>query len=228
MKHLRLFTVLAVLLGLSMPAFAQDPPADPPATTDTTSSSDTADAPDTTSEDKPKADSPEKENGDAVASTGNAPNDTTPKAETDKSSDPTKQSALSKLADDLMAILIPAFLALVGMLVTFILNWVRKKFKLNVSDAQIASWAALAERAANRGAEWARNKARDMTDGKKVPGPEILEVAVDWAVEMGRSLKLPEMGREKLVGLIESHLAARRKDPGDPLPLEDKPDAEPA
>lgn len=215
---LRLITTLTALvlaLGLGSSAFAQDPPADTPAAT----TPDTAPAADTAPDPKPeapKADAPEKENGAAVASNGNAPAETL-EAET-SSADPTKQSALSKLSEDLMNILIPAFLALIGMLVTFILNWVRKKFKLNVSDAQIATWATLAEKAANRGAEWARNKAKELTEDKKVPGPEVLEVAVDWAVEMGRSLKLPEMGREKLIGLIEGHLAAKRANPADPLP----------
>ena len=121
-----------------------------------------------------------------------------------------KQTALSKLSEELMDIFIPAFLALISSLVAFLLNWVRKKFKLNVSNDQIDIWAKVAEKAAARGAEWARNKAKDLTEGEKVPGPEVLEVAVDWAVEMGKTFKLPEMGREKLIGLIESHLHNKR------------------
>jgi hypothetical protein len=211
----RLITILPMLVllcGLSFPAFAQDPPADPPATTETAPAPDTTPAPDPKPEDKPKADAPEKENGDAEPDASNPP------AADEPAKDDAKQTALSKLSEELMNILIPAFVTLIGLLVTFILNWVRRKFKLNVSDAQIASWAVLAEKAANRGAEWARNKAKDLTDDKTVPGPEILEVAVDWAVEMGKSLKLPEMGREKLIGLIEGHLATKRADPDDPMP----------
>lgn len=128
-------------------------------------------------------------------------------------------TALSKLSSEVLNILVPVFLLLIGLLVTWILNWVRKKFKLDVTDQQIASWVSLADKAANRGAEWARNKAIELTEGKTVPGPEVLEVAVNWAIEMGIAFNLPEMGREKLIGLIESNLYARREDPHHPLPL---------
>ena len=131
-----------------------------------------------------------------------------------------QETALSKLSAEVLSILIPAFLALIGLLVTWVLNKIRKVLHLNVTDKQIAAWAALADKAANRGAEWARNKARDLTEGETIPGPEVLEVAVDWAIEMGRAFNLPEMGREKLVGLIESHLHAKREDSANPLPLE--------
>lgn len=129
-------------------------------------------------------------------------------------------TALSNLSAELMNILVPVFVSLIGALAAFLLNWVRKKFKLNVSDHQIAAWAGIAEKAANRGGEWARNKAKEATEDKKVPGPEVLEIATDWAVEMGVHFNLPEMGREKLIGLIESHLHAKREDPEHPLPLE--------
>jgi hypothetical protein len=121
-----------------------------------------------------------------------------------------EETALSKLSAEILNILIPAFLLLIGFLVTWILNKVRAKLHLDVSDKQIASWADIANKAALRGSEWARNKAKDLTDDKTIPGPEVLEVAVDWAVEMGRAFKLPEIGREKLVGLIEGHLNTDR------------------
>lgn len=124
--------------------------------------------------------------------------------------DANEPTAISKLVNELMNVLIPAFITLIGLLATFILNWIRKKFKLNVSDHQISSWSTVAEKAAHRAAEWARNKSKQMTDGKKVPGPEVLDVAVDWAVEMGKAFKLPDIGREKLIGLIESRLHVKR------------------
>ena len=122
------------------------------------------------------------------------------------------KTALDNLSHELMNILVPAFVALIGGLVTFLLNWIRRKFKLTVSDQQIDAWAKLAERAAARGAEWARKKAKDLTEDEKVPGPEIMEVAANWAVEMGKTFKLPEIGREKLEGLIEAHLSTQRKE----------------
>lgn len=212
MRLITTFTALLLCLGVA-PTFAQDtPPTDVP-TAETAAAPEAAPAPEAAA----AATSPERENGDDVASDGNA-STAAPKPAIAPAMEEVKQTALAKLSEELLNILIPAFVTLIGLLVTLILNWVRKKFKLNVSDSQISTWSVLAEKAANRGAEWARNKAKDLTDGKTVPGPEILEVAVDWAVEMGKSLKLPEMGREKLIGLIEGHLAVKRADPNDPLP----------
>ena len=92
-----------------------------------------------------------------------------------------------------------------------LLNWLRRKFKLQVSDQQIATWSKLAAEAANRGAEWARAKAKTAADGQKVPGPDVLDVAVNWALDMGEAMKLPQLGREKLIGLIEAELFKTRK-----------------
>ena len=108
------------------------------------------------------------------------------------------RTALDNFSSEILNILIPGFLAFIGFLVTWILNKVRVKLHLTVSDQQIDSWARLAERAAGRGAEWARNQVKDLTEDEKIPGPDILEVAVNWATEMGKTFKLPEMGREKL------------------------------
>lgn len=123
------------------------------------------------------------------------------------------KTALDNLSSELLNILIPAFVALIGAIAASLLNWIRRKFKVNVSNDQIAQWSAIAEKAADRGGEWARNKAKDLTDGKRIPGPEILEVATNWAIEMGQHFNLPEMGREKLMGLIEGHLHSVRRDP---------------
>ena len=120
------------------------------------------------------------------------------------------QTSLDKLSSEIMNILIPVFLALIGALATMLLNWIRKKAKLDVSDKQISQWSMVAELGANRGAEWARNKMKTLTEDQTLPGPEILEVAVNWALDYGIAHGLPEMGREKLAGLIESKLHAKR------------------
>jgi len=119
-------------------------------------------------------------------------------------------TALAKFSTEIMNVLVPIFVTLIGALATLLLNWVRKKTKLEVSDKQIASWSAYAELGAARAGEWARNKANAAADGKKVPGPEVMEVAVNFAIDMGKQYKLPEMGREKLEGLIEGHLHKTR------------------
>jgi hypothetical protein len=109
-----------------------------------------------------------------------------------------------------MNILVPAFVTLIGALCALLLAWARKKLKLDVSDRQLSSWSSYAQVGADRAGEWARNKVKTLADGKKVPGPEVLEVAVNFAVDMAREHGLPEIGREKLEGLIESHLNRNR------------------
>jgi len=141
-----------------------------------------------------------------------------PEPKADDSS-PAAGTALQRLSDELMAILVPAFGALVTGLVGLLLTWVRKKYKIDVGDKQLDAWSKLAGKAAQRGGEWARNKMRDMTDDKKIPGPEILEVAANWALDIGKASGLPDIGREKLEGLIEAHLFSRRLDVDDSLPL---------
>jgi len=192
-KFVKLVCGLSLIAALwSSPAYGQDDPVTADPVIDTTSAEAVAPA--------PVVEAP------AVAE----PTPAVVVVEEAKASVP--PTALSKLTTEVMNILVPALLTLIGLLVAWVLNWVRKKFHLNVSDAQINAWSKLAEKAANRGAEWARNKAKTATEGVKVPGPDVLEVAVDWAVEMGRVFKLPEMGREKLIGLIESHLFVERTD----------------
>jgi len=212
---MRKYRFMTLVCGLSLlaalwgsPIYAQDDP-HPPAPDSAAETTAPPAAPEAT--DNPVA--PEGENGAAVEVPGVAnaePDVAVVVVEKAPAGEP--PTALAKLTTEVMNILIPAFLTLIGLLVAWVLNWVRKKFHLNVSDAQIDAWSKLAEKAANRGAEWARAKAKAATDGKKIPGPEVLEVAVDWAIEMGRVFKLPEMGREKLIGLIEGHLFTEREE----------------
>ena len=115
-------------------------------------------------------------------------------------------TGLSNLSSSIMDILVPVFVTLIGGLSAILLAWVRKKLKLDVSDKQIRQWSDYAEIGAARAGEWARNKAKGLAEGEKIPGPDVMDVAVNFAVELARENKLPEMGREKLEGLIESKL----------------------
>lgn len=194
---LKLLFVTALMLSFVSPAYAQDLPPEPVAT-------EVADAGEVAPTPAPveavaEAEAPETENGPAVENASNAPEPAL-----------AEETALSKLSAEIMNILIPVFSTLMLGLATLVLNWVRKKFKLDVSDKAIYQWSLIAKKAADRGGEWARNKAKDLTDGEKVPGPEVLEVAVDWAVMAGKQYGLPEMGREKLIGLIEGQLHVDR------------------
>jgi len=111
-----------------------------------------------------------------------------------------------------MNILVPVFGTLISGLVTLLLLWLRKRFKLQVSDEQINSWSKLSRKGALRAAEWARKKAKEAVDDKKIPGPDILEIAVNWALEAGKAAGLPEMGREKLEGWVEAELFDLRRE----------------
>jgi hypothetical protein len=120
------------------------------------------------------------------------------------------KTSLDKLSSEIMNILVPVFVTLIGGLAAAFLAWVRKKAKLDVSDKQINQWSMVAEMAAGRAGEWARNKTKELAEGKTLPGPEILEVGVNWGLDYGIAHGLPDIGREKLEGLIESKLHFKR------------------
>jgi len=115
-------------------------------------------------------------------------------------------TAIASATSEIMNILVPVFVALIGALATWILRKVQQKLHIDVGEKTAAAWGELARKAALRGGEWARKKSKDLTDGKKLPGGEVMEVAAGWAVEMAKQQKLPAMAREKLEGLIEAHL----------------------
>lgn len=117
-----------------------------------------------------------------------------------------EETSISRLSSEVLDILIPVLVAFVGAFATWALNKLQKKMGIELSANTIATWSNLAETAADRAGEWARKKSKDLTDGKKVPGPEVMEVAANWAIDMGKQLKLPQIGREKLEGLIEARL----------------------
>lgn len=122
------------------------------------------------------------------------------------------QTGIERLSDQLLAVLLPVFVTFIGGLALLLLNKLKKKFGLDVSDKTTEQWAALARSAAQRGAEWARKKAKEELAGKKVPGPEVLDVAVNWATEMAVWQGLPELARSKLEGLIEAELFKLRQE----------------
>jgi hypothetical protein len=197
---LKLLFVTALMLSFVSPTYAQDPPPDPVPAAVVVADADAGGLVETAPvEAIAVVETPETENGPAVEDVSNAPAPTL-----------AEETALSKLSTEIMNVLIPVFSTLMLGLATLVLNWVRKKFKLQVSDQSIHQWSLIAQKAADRGGEWARNKAKDLTDDKKVPGPEVLEVAVDWAVMAGKQYGLPDMGREKLIGLIEGRLHMNR------------------
>lgn len=127
-------------------------------------------------------------------------------------------TAISSATTEILNVLIPVLVSLVGLFATWILAKVKQKLHLDVSQKTSEAWAELARKAALRGGEWARKKSKELTDGKKVPGGEVMEVAASWAVEMAKQQKLPEMARSKLEGLIEAHLHEMREAAESPTP----------
>jgi hypothetical protein len=121
-------------------------------------------------------------------------------------------TSISRVTTDVLNVLLPIFVAFIGGLATWGAKKVLDKLHITLADSVMDQWSALAEKAAMFGAEYARKKAKELTDGKKVPGPEVLEAAASWAVSMGESMKLPDMAGDALKGLIESHLFKLRMD----------------
>lgn len=121
-------------------------------------------------------------------------------------SDEPVKTGLQAFTDQVLAVLAPIFVAFIGSLATYLLYLFQKKTGIQVSDATRQQWEQIARKAALRGAEWARKKAKESTDGKKVPGPEVLDQAVLWATQLAQTMKLPELARDELVGLIEAKL----------------------
>jgi len=115
-------------------------------------------------------------------------------------------TAIASATQEVMNILVPLFVSIVGALAAWILSKVRQKLNLDIGEKASAAWDDLARKAALRGAEWARKKSKDLTEGKKLPGGEVMEVAATWAIEMAKQQGLPELARAKLEGLIESRL----------------------
>lgn len=126
--------------------------------------------------------------------------------------DAAPQTALQTFTDQVMAILIPAFVTLIGLFATWILMKVKAKLHIDVGVKTQEAWAQLARDAALRGAEWARKKAKDVVGDRKIPGGEVMEVAANWALQMAEQQGLPTLAREKLVGLIESELFKLRRE----------------
>jgi len=137
------------------------------------------------------------------------------------------QTALDNLSTQILDILIPVFGTFIATLAAWVLLKIKAKLHIEVSDKTAAAWEDLAEKAALRAGEWARNKAKTLTDGKKIPGPEILEVGANWAIDMAVARGLPALARNKLEGLIEAKLFQYRANgvptsPGEmPPPAED-------
>lgn len=209
---LKLLLTVALLFGLSSHSFAQDTTPPSPVAVSAFDAGPMADA-------MPAAPAPVVE--------APAPAEAAPKAAPAEAA-PSGETGLSKLSSSLMDIIIPAFSTLILGLFAVLLAWVRKKLKLDVSNQTIYQWSDVIRKAIARGDEWARNKAKDLADGKKVPGPDILDVSLDWAIEAGRAYGLPEMGREKLIGLLESQLHLERQDASHVRPLELDPPTNPA
>lgn len=121
-------------------------------------------------------------------------------------------TGLQSLEQAVMAILVPVVVAAASSLGLWIMNKLRQKLHLQVSDAQISQWNAILQHAVLRGAEYARNEADKLVEGKKVPGGQVMDAAVAFAVAAAESAGLPEKARSEIEGWIEGHLNATRRE----------------
>jgi len=133
-------------------------------------------------------------------------------------------TSVERFTGQLMDVLVPVFVTFIGALTTWVLSLARKKLGITIGDANVSAWSSLARKAALRAAEWSRNKTKELAEGQKIPGPQVLEVAANFAIDMGIHANLPTIGREKLEALIEAELFNLRredppKSPPEPMPL---------
>jgi hypothetical protein len=124
----------------------------------------------------------------------------------------TEPTALQNFVNQVLAILAPVIISALGVVTTWILFKIKQKLHIEVSQATQDAWAKLANDAAHRGAEWARQQALAAVGDKKIPGGAVMDVAANWAMQMAEQQKLPDMARAKLTGLIESELFKIRRD----------------
>lgn len=117
-----------------------------------------------------------------------------------------KRTSLDVLSSEILNILIPSFISAIGILATMLLAWIGKKAKIDISEKRMSQWQGIAQLAAGRAGEWGRNELKKVTEGKTIPGPDILEVGVNWGLEYGIAHGLPDIGRRKFEGLLESFL----------------------
>ena len=121
-------------------------------------------------------------------------------------------TALDRLSAGLLDIIVPVVVTAVGVFASWCLLKLKQKLHLDISDASLDQWSNLAKSAAARGAEWARNEAKKLTAGQKVPGPAVLEQATNWAMDVAASLNLPEKARKTVEGWVEAELNKLRRE----------------
>lgn len=121
-------------------------------------------------------------------------------------------TAAARFADQMFEIVTPIFVTVISTLASWVLWKARQRFGFQISESTQQQWDNIAEKAALRGAEWARQQAK--TTGRKVKGPAVLEVAANWAIDIAKDTKLPARGRDVVNGLVEAQLYKLRQQMG--------------
>ena len=121
-------------------------------------------------------------------------------------------TGLEKATTTLLDIVLPVAVMFTTGLAGWLMTKIAQLLGLKVKDEHAIQWSNLARRGALRAAEWARNKAKEATDGKKVPGNEVLDVALGFVTGMAEQFKLPGMARTQLEGMIEAELFQLRRE----------------
>ena len=114
---------------------------------------------------------------------------------------------------------------LTAWLVTKAIGYFEKKTKIDIP----ASTEALLHKWADKGIGYADEKSHQAIQkhGKKLTGPEKLEVALKFVIGMAKQYELPAMAEDKLTEYIEAKLGLNRKDEGISLEEAEEPNVVP-
>jgi hypothetical protein len=123
-------------------------------------------------------------------------------------------TALSRISQGIVELITPIVISAVGVIASWLLWKLKQKTGIQISDATQASWESIATNAVLRAAEWAKNEADKLVGSTTVPGPAILETAVNWAITAASSMGLPEKAKAEVEGLVEAQLNKLRRQQG--------------
>lgn len=115
---------------------------------------------------------------------------------------------VTRLADLAFDILTPVLIILAGWLAHRLVGIIEKKFSVDVPERQEALLDTWIEQGIHLAEEWSRNKVKH--EAKKATGPEKLEVAAGFVLDLVESRGWIDWGKERLLAKIEAKLGHQR------------------
>lgn len=123
-------------------------------------------------------------------------------------------NALSRLADIAFQVLVPVLSLFAAYLTNRLIGVFEQKTGFDVADKHeqwIRDWV---EKGIHLGEEWSYKKVKGQTG--KLTGPEKLEVAADFVLDMVAKYNIPGWTRDKVTKYIEAQLGTHRANGGKP------------